>query len=277
MTKLKAYLLLAILTLIFIYVGKLIGGTSGMTFALLIAFLMNFFAYWYSDKIVLTMYRAKQVSERAYPELHRIVREVCQRAGIPKPKVYLIPSSHPNAFATGRNPSNASVAVTSGILKLLNEEELKGVIAHEVAHIRNYDILISTIAATLAGAITYLAYIARFAFFFGGDDEEGRNPFAFLLIAILAPLAALLVQLAISRQREFLADETGARITRNPLALARALEKLAYGTSKIPLRANPATSHMFTVAPFKGGGINSLFSTHPPIEERIRRLRAMIV
>jgi heat shock protein HtpX len=279
MTKWKAFFLLALLTVLLVYFGKILGGTYGMTLALIFAGFINFISYWFSDKIVLAMYRAKPVSHAEAPRLHEIVGELAQRAHIPKPKIYLIPTDHPNAFATGRNPNNASVAVTKGILRILNERELKGVLAHEISHVRNYDILIGTIAATLAGAITYLAQIFRFSLFFGGmgDDEDrgGGNLLFALLVSILAPLAALLVQLAISRSREYLADETAAKITRDPLGLANALEKIAYGAKKIPLEANPATSHLFIVAPLKGEGIYSLFSTHPPIEERIRRLKEM--
>lgn len=279
MRKWKAFFLLALLTVLLVYFGKILGGPYGMTFALIFAGFINFISYWFSDKIVLAMYRAKPVSYDEAPRLHEVVADLAQRVHIPKPKIYVIPTDHPNAFATGRNPSHASIAVTKGILRILNERELRGVLAHEISHVRNYDILIGTIAATLAGAITYLSQIFRFSLFFGGmgDDEDrgGGNLLVALIISILAPLAALLVQLAVSRSREYLADETAARITRDPLGLASALEKLAYGAQKIPLQANPATSHLFIVTPFRGGGIYSLFSTHPPIEERIRRLREM--
>jgi len=279
MTKWKAFFLLAFLTILLVYFGKILGGPYGMTFALIFAGFINFISYWFSDKIVLAMYRAKPVSYEDAPRLHEIVGDLAQRVHIPKPKIYVIPTNHPNAFATGRNPAHASVAVTKGIMKILNERELKGVLAHEISHVRNYDILIGTIAATLAGAITYLAQIFRFSLFFGGigDDEDrgGGNLLAALIISILAPLAALLVQLAVSRSREYLADETAAKITRDPLGLASALEKLAYGAKRVPLQANPATSHLFIVTPMMGKGMYSLFSTHPPIEDRIRRLKEM--
>ncbi len=280
MSKLKTYLLLALLTILLVVIGDLIGGKSGMTIALVMAGVMNFVSYWWSDKIVLAMYRAKEVSPQEAPELHRIVSELAHAAGIPKPRVYIIPTDHPNAFATGRGPGHAAVAVTTGILNLLTERELRGVLSHELSHIRNRDVLIMTVAATIAGAITYLAYMARWAAIFGGfggdDEDRGGNLLVILLISILAPLAAMIVQLAISRSREYLADATGAKISRDPLALASALRKLAYGAAKRPLQsANPATAHLFIVTPFRGGGITSLFSTHPPIEDRIRRLEEM--
>lgn len=280
MSKLKTYLLLALLTVLLVIIGELVGGKSGMTIALVMAGIMNFVSYWWSDKIVLAMYRAKEISPQEAPELHRIVAELAHSAGIPKPRVYIIPTDHPNAFATGRGPGHAAVAVTTGILSLLNERELRGVLSHELSHIKNRDVLIMTVAATIAGAITYLAYMARWSAFFGGfggdDEDRGGNLLVFLLISILAPLAAMIVQLAISRSREYLADATGAKISRDPLALASALRKLAYGAARIPLQtANPATAHLFIVTPFRGGGIASLFSTHPPIEDRIRRLEEM--
>jgi len=280
MSKLKTYLLLALLTVLLVVIGDLIGGKSGMTIALVMAGVMNFVSYWWSDKIVLAMYRAKEVSPQEAPELHRIVAELAQAAGIPKPRVYIIPTDHPNAFATGRGPGHAAVAVTTGILNLLTERELRGVLSHELSHIKNRDVLIMTVAATIAGAITYLAYMARWAAIFGGfggdDEDRGGNLLVILLISILAPLAAMIVQLAISRSREYLADATGAKISRDPLALASALKKLAYGAARRPLQsANPATAHLFIVTPFRGGGIASLFSTHPPIEDRIRRLEEM--
>ncbi len=280
MSKLKTYLLLALLTVLLVVIGDLIGGKSGMTIALVMAGVMNFVSYWWSDKIVLAMYRAKEVSPQEAPELHRIVAELAYAAGIPKPRVYIIPTDHPNAFATGRGPGHAAVAVTTGILNLLTERELRGVLSHELSHIKNRDVLIMTVAATIAGAITYLAYMARWAAIFGGfggdDEDRGGNLLVILLISILAPLAAMIVQLAISRSREYLADATGAKISRDPLALASALKKLAYGAAKRPLQdANPATAHLFIVTPFRGGGIASLFSTHPPIEDRIRRLEEM--
>ncbi len=280
MSKLKTYLLLALLTILLVVIGDLIGGKSGMTIALVMAGVMNFVSYWWSDKIVLAMYRAKEVSPQEAPELHRIVAELAHAAGIPKPRVYIIPTDHPNAFATGRGPGHAAVAVTTGILNLLTERELRGVLSHELSHIKNRDVLIMTVAATIAGAITYLAYMARWAAIFGGfggdDEDRGGNLLVILLISILAPLAAMIVQLAISRSREYLADATGAKISRDPLALASALKKLTYGAARRPLQsANPATAHLFIVTPFRGGGIASLFSTHPPIEDRIRRLEEM--
>ena len=276
MTKFKAFLLLAILSIMLVYLGRLIAGPGGMTFALIMAGLINFISYWYSDKIVLRMYSAREVAPSENPQLHQIVEDLAARANIKKPKVYVIPSEHPNAFATGRNPNNASIAVTEGILKLLSYEELRGVLAHEISHIKNYDILIGTIAATIAGAITYLSYMFRWVAIFGiGDDDDRGNVLVALLISILAPLAAMIVQLAISRQREYLADETGAKLIGDPTPLANALKKLAYGTQRVPMRANPATQHLFIVAPLKGGGLLTLFSTHPPIEKRIERLMSL--
>lgn len=278
--QMKTVLFLGALTALILVFGKLVGGTRGMQIALIIAAAMNFFSYWFSDKIVLRMYNAQEVSPREAPELHAMVAELAQEANIPMPRVYIIPEESPNAFATGRNPEHAAVAVTQGILRLLTPTELKGVLAHEVAHIKNRDILIQSIAATLGGAIMVLADMARFAAFFGGsrDNEEGGgNILATLLFSILAPIAALLIQMAISRSREYIADETGAYLAHNPESLARALEKLAYGAERIPMAANPATENMFIVSPLTGGGLLSLFSTHPPIEERIARLRAMRV
>ncbi|RLG09414.1 zinc metalloprotease HtpX [Candidatus Pacearchaeota archaeon] len=275
---LKTFILLGILTILFIWFGNLVGGKTGMTIALIMAGMMNFISYWFSDKIILTLYGAKELKPSQAPELHEIVRELSAKAGIPKPKVYLIENPHPNAFATGRGPGHSAVAVTSGILKLLNKRELRGVLSHEIAHIKHRDILIATISATIAGAISYLAYMARWIAWFGAfsDDENSGGNFLFLIIAsIVLPLAALLIQLAISRSREYSADEGGAKISRDPLALASALSKLAYGTSKIPLDANPSTAHLFIVNPLKEDFFSSLFSTHPPIEERIKRLKKL--
>lgn len=247
--------------------------------ALIMAGLMNVVAYWFSDKIVLAMYRAKEVKEAEAPELHSIVRELVMRARIPMPKVYLMDNPTPNAFATGRNPEHAAVAVTTGIMGLLSREELTGVIGHELSHIKNRDILISTIAATIAGAISYLAHIAQWGMMFGGHrDEDNRNPLGSVLgivMMILAPIAAMLIQMAISRSREYKADEGGAAICGNPRALADALRKLQTGVRRIPMEANPSTAHMFIISPLTGGGLFALFSTHPPIEERIARLEAM--
>ena len=277
MNTLKTMVLLVTLTVLFIFIGALLGGRSGMTIALFIALAMNFFAYWFSDKIVLGMYGAREVSEAEAPELYSIVRTLSQKAGLPIPKVYIIDADQPNAFATGRNPRHGAVAVTTGIMRLLDRNELAGVISHELAHIKNRDILVSTIAATIAGAISYLAQMAQWAMIFGGrrDDDEGGNPIAAFVMMIVAPIAAMLVQLAISRTREYGADAGGARIVGNPLYLANALKKLHYASQRIPLEANPATSHMFIVNPLSGGGFAKLFSTHPPIEERIARLEAM--
>jgi heat shock protein HtpX len=272
----KTGILLALLAGILVAVGGLIGGQQGATIALVMAFVMNFAAYWFSDKIVLAMYRAKQVSESEAPELHRIVRNLARKAGIPMPKIYRMNTPTPNAFATGRNPSHAAVAVTTGIESILNSEELEGVLGHELAHVTHRDILISTIAATIAGAISYLTYMAQWAMIFGGRDREA-NPLqlmASIVAIIVAPLAAMLVQMAISRSREYHADEGGAALT-NPMWLASALRKLEAGNRQVPLQANPGTAHLFIVNPLRGGGIISLFSTHPPIQDRIARLEAM--
>jgi len=275
---LKTFFFLAILSILFIVVGNLIGGKTGATVALFMALIMNFIAYFFSDKIVLATTGAVSVDRSQAPELHAIVEEVARKAGIPKPKIYIVPVETPNAFATGRNPKNGVVAVTSGLVKLLNTEELKGVIAHEIAHIKNRDILISTIAAVLVGAITYLAYMAQWALMFGGihrDDEDRGNPIgliATLIAIIIVPIAATLIQLAISRSREFLADETGAKIIKNPGALARALEKLENWNRAYPLDVNPAHAQMYIVNPLSSKSLFKLFSTHPPIEDRIARL-----
>ncbi len=266
-----------LLTLLLVFGGAALGGKSGMTIALVMAFVMNFISYFFSDKIVLKMYRAQEVTEAEAPVLYRIVRRLSQKAGIPMPKVYIIPDMSPNAFATGRNPNHATVAATEGIMQLLTEEELSGVMAHELAHVMHRDILIATVAATIAGAISYLAQMAQWALIFGGgrrDDDDG-SPVASLVMMIVAPIAAMLIQMAISRSREFSADEGGAMLNGNPMALANALRKLEKGTQMIPMQASPATSHMLIVNPFRGGGIVKLFSTHPPIEERIARLEAM--
>jgi len=278
MNGLKTMMLMMLLTLLLVFGGAALGGKTGMTFALVMAFLMNFISYFFSDKIVLKMYRAKEATEAEAPVLHRIVRRLSQKAGIPMPKVYIIPDMSPNAFATGRSPQHAAVAATEGIMQILSEEELSGVMAHELAHVMHRDILIGTIAATIAGAISYLAQMAQWAMIFGGgrrDDDDGGSPVASLVMMIVAPIAAMLIQMAISRSREFSADEGGASLNGNPMALANALRKLEKGTKMIPMQANPATSHMLIVSPFSGGGIVKLFSTHPPIEERIARLEAM--
>jgi len=279
MNTLKTTFLLALLTVLLVLAGGAIGGRSGMTFALVMAGVMNFVSYWFSDKIVLAMYGAEQVTEADYPEFYGLVRQLAVQAGIPMPKVYVIPSDTPNAFATGRNPEHAAVAATSGVLRILSRDELLGVMAHELAHVKHRDILISSIAATVAGAITYLAHMAQWAAIFGGGrdrDEEGGGLLSVLVMAIVAPLAAMLIQMAISRSREFDADKGGAVYSGNPLYLAGALRKLEMANRQIPMDANPATAHMFIVNPLTGGGLMSLFSTHPPIEERIRRLEAMV-
>ncbi len=275
--RIKTVFLLAVMTAFVIVVGRILGGRTGMYIAFILAVGMNFFSYWYSDKIVLRMYGAQEATPEDAPQLHQIVEELALEAGIPKPRIYIIPDDSPNAFATGRNPEHAAVAATQGIMRLLTPAELKGVLAHELGHVRNRDILISTIAATMAGAIMILASIARFSAIFGGmrDDDEGGGIVGILVMSIIAPIAAMLIQMAISRSREYLADETGAHLAHDPEALARALEKLSMGTQRAPMDASPSTAHMFTVNPLTGGGMMNLFSTHPPIEERIARLRAM--
>lgn len=278
MNYLKTTMLLAALTALLIFAGDALGGRSGVMTALVIAGVMNFVSYWWSDKIVLMMYGAKQASEADAPELYAVTRDLAMKAGLPMPKVYIMENDTPNAFATGRNPSHAAVAATTGIMRLLSREELSGVMAHELAHIQNRDILISTISATIAGAISYLAQMAQWAAMFGGsrnDEDRGGNPIALIVMMIVAPLAAMIIQMAISRSREYGADEGGARITGNPLSLANALRKLERGNKAIPMQANQATAHMFIVSPLNGGGLLKLFSTHPPVEERIKRLEAM--
>jgi heat shock protein HtpX len=277
MNNIKTLVLLVTLTLILIWAGAAMGGKQGMTIALIFALGMNFFAYWFSDKIVLKMYGAKEVTGSEAPDLYGIVRRLAQKAEIPMPRVYIMDQEQPNAFATGRNPKHAAVAVTTGIMRILSQEELQGVIGHELAHVKHRDILISTVAATIAGAISYLAQMAQWAMIFGhrGDDDEGGNPIAALAMMIVGPIAALIVQMAISRSREYAADEGGARLAGNPRYLSGALRKLHRASQKIPMDANPATSHMFIVNPLSGGGILKLFSTHPPIEERISRLESM--
>jgi len=278
MNQIKTFILMALLTVLLVWVGSLVGGRNGAIFALVFAGVMNFGVYWFSDRIVLKMYRAQAVTEAQEPKLHRIVRELALRSSIPMPKVYIIPQDAPNAFATGRNPQHAAVAVTTGIMKLLNEEELKGVLAHELSHIRHRDILIGTIAATIAGAISMIASFARWgAIFGGGDDREGgaAQLVMMLVLTTLASIAALLIQLAISRSREYHADEGGAQLAGNPLYLAKALGKLDAGTKRIPMQVNPSTAHMFIVSPLTRKGVQGLFSTHPPIEKRIEKLEQM--
>lgn len=276
--RIKTVLLLAGMTVFLIVIGRLLGGRTGMYLAFVLALGMNFFSYWFSDKIVLKMYGAQEVTPVDAPQLHQIVDELAREAGIPKPKVYIIPDDSPNAFATGRNPEHAAVAATEGIMRLLTPMELKGVLAHEIGHVRNRDILISTIAATMAGAIMILADMARFGAIFGlggRDNEEGPGIVGILVMSIIAPIAAMLIQMAISRSREYLADETGAHLAHNPESLARALEKLSLGVQRAPMDASPATAHMFIVNPLTGSSLMNLFSTHPPLEERVARLRAM--
>jgi len=280
MNYFKTFLLMLVLTALFILVGSVIGGKSGAIYAFVFAAMMNFFVYWFSDKIVLRIYGARQVSQSEAPDLYQIVGELSNKASLPMPKVYLMENDTPNAFATGRNPEHAAVAVTTGIMKILSKEELQGVIGHELSHIRHRDILISTIAATIAGAISMLASIARWGAIFGGgrsDNEEGGGGGNFLfviLFTMVASIAAMLIQMAISRSREYLADEGGAHLS-HPLSLAKALGKLEMAAQRIPMEANPSTAHMFIVNPLRGGGVLSLFSTHPPIEERIARLEEM--
>ncbi len=278
MNYIKTAALLAVLTALLVLLGNVLGGRNGATIALMFAGVMNFVSYWFSDRIVLAMYRARPVSEADAPDLYRIVRDLTVKAGMPMPKVYIMQSDTPNAFATGRNPDHAAVAVTTGITALLSREELAGVIGHELSHIRNRDILIATIAATIAGAISYLSQMAYFASLFGGsrDDDRGGNPLVAIATMIIAPIAAMIIQMAISRSREYGADEGGASLTGNPLYLADALRKLDYYNKRIPMPGNNgATAHMFIVSPLSGGSMVKLFSTHPPTEERIKRLEAM--
>jgi heat shock protein HtpX len=274
---LKTALLLGVMTGLILVVGRALGGEQGMLLALGVAAVMNFVSYWFSDKIVLKMYNGREVSPAEAPRFHAIVDRLIVRAELPKPKLYLLPGDSPNAFATGRNPEHAAVAATEGVLKLMTDEELEGVIAHELGHVKNRDILISTVAATIAGAITFLATMARWGALFGGygsNDDRGRgnNIVTLLLTAVLAPIAATVVQMAVSRSREFAADATGARFAGQPYGLAKALEKLDGYSKRLPMPATQATAHMFIVAPFTGKAFMNLFSTHPPIEERIRRL-----
>lgn len=274
----KTAILMAAITALFMAIGSFIGGRAGMMLALVVALGMNFFSYWFSDKLVLRMYNAREVDASSAPQFYGMVQELAQRAGLPMPHVYLIDEAAPNAFATGRNPQNAAVAATTGILRVLNERELRGVMAHELAHVKHRDILISTVSATMAGAISMLA---NFAMFFGGRDSEGRpaNPIAGIAVALLAPLAAGLIQMAISRAREFEADRGGAAISGDPRALASALQKIhAYATGGVPLMAaerHPETAQMMIMNPLRGGGLRGLFSTHPSTEERVERLLAM--
>jgi len=271
----KTAFLLTALTLLLMFIGRVFGGQNGMLIALIFAAIMNFVSYFFSDKIALAMYRAQPVTREDLPRLYQIVERLVQKIGIPTPKLYVIPTDSPNAFATGRNPQHASVAVTQGILKLLSDEELEGVLAHELGHVRNRDILISSIAATIAGAITYLAHVAQWGMMFGGyerDREDRGGGLAALAMIIVAPLAAMLIQLAVSRSREYHADESGAQFTGNPYALASALAKLDAYSKRLPMQADPSTAHLFIIQPFLGQSLMSLFSTHPPIAKRIERL-----
>ena len=273
MSTLRTTFLMALLTVLLVVVGNAIAGQNGAMIAFVIAAGMNFFSYWFSDKMVLASYRATEVTEAQAPQLHSTVRRLAQQARLPMPKVYIIPGNTPNAFATGRNPEHAAVAVTEGIMRMLKPEELEGVIAHELAHIKHHDILIGSVAATIAGAINMLYDIG---FFFGGRDDEDGNPFAGLLMMIIAPIAAMLIQMAISRSREFAADRGGAEICGRPLALASALQRLEQGVEAIPMHnASQASAHMFIVNPLRRGGIAKLFSTHPPTAERVAKLHEL--
>jgi len=280
MNTFKTALLLGFLTGLLMLVGGLIGGRNGVVIAFVIAMVMNFGSYWFSDKLVLRMYNAQEVTESQAPELYRMVQALALRGGLPMPRLYVIPEDAPNAFATGRDEHHAVIAVTEGILRILNHDELEGVIGHELSHIKNRDMLIGSIAATLAGAIVMLANMAQWAAIFGGvnrDEDEGGSGglIGLILMAILAPLAATIIQMAISRSREYLADDGGARISGKPWGLAGALEKLQRVSQAVPMQANPSTAHLFIINPLAGGSFRTLFSTHPPIEERVARLRSM--
>ena len=275
--QIRTTFLLAVLTVFIVLVGRMLGGRQGMIIALILAAGMNFFSYWFSHKVVLAMYRAKPLSQGQAPELYQIVKTLADRANLPVPQIFIIPNKAPNAFATGRNPEHAVVAVTEGLLNLMDRAEIMGVLAHEMAHVKNRDILIGSVAATLAGAVMILASMARWSMIFGGgNDEEGGGVLGMvglLLMSILAPIAATVIQMAISRSREFQADKTGAAISGNPEGLASALEKLGTYSKRLPMNASPATAHMFIVNPLSGRSLMNLFSTHPPLEERISRLR----
>jgi heat shock protein HtpX len=280
MNRIKSVMLLATLTALILWVGQALGGQSGLMLGLIFAAVMNVGAYWWSDQIVLRMYGAQEVSPAQAPELWSIVRELAQRANLPMPRLYIIPEQAPNAFATGRNPENAAVAVTVGLLDMLDRQELAGVLAHELSHVKHRDTLIMTIAGSLAGAMSMIANMAMFSAMFGGgfgdDDDDGANPIGGLLGVLIAPIAASLIQMAISRSREFMADEEGAHLSQQPLALARALSKLEAWKQRLPMHAgSPATAHLFIVNPFTGRGLSNLFSTHPSTQERIERLQAM--
>jgi heat shock protein HtpX len=273
----KTAFLLTALTLLLMFIGRAFGGQNGMFLALIFAAIMNFVSYFFSDKIALAMYRAQPVTREQLPRVYQIVERLTQKLGLPMPKIYVIPTDSPNAFATGRNPSHASVAATQGILNLLSDEELEGVLAHELGHVNNRDILISSVAATLAGAVTMLANMAKWGMIFGGfggrsDREDRGGGLAALLMLIVAPIAAMLIQLAVSRSREYQADASGAHLTGNPYALASALQKLDASSRRLPMQASPSTAHLFIIQPLLGMNFGSLFSTHPPIAKRIERL-----
>jgi heat shock protein HtpX len=276
MNTLKTALLLTSLTLLLLFIGEYFGGQNGLILAFLFAGVMNFVSYFFSDKIALAMYRAQPVTREQAPRIYQIVERLTGKAGLPMPKIFVIPTDSPNAFATGRNPNHASVAVTQGILGLLNDDEMEGVLAHELGHVRNRDILISSVAATIAGAITFLARMGAWGAMFGGyggrDDRDRGGGFAALLMLILAPIAAMLIQLAVSRSREYQADATGAHITGNPYALASALQKLDAYSRRVPMQATPSTAHLFIIQPLLGMNLAGLFSTHPPTAKRIERL-----
>ena len=277
LNQIKTAFYLGTLFALFLGFGFLLGGTTGLTIGFAIALVLNVGMYWYSDKLVLKMYRAKEADEEKFGFLYEMVRELSEKANLPMPKVYIVEKDNPNAFATGRNPENAAVAVTTGILRILNPRELRGVIAHEMSHIKNRDILVSTIAAVIAGAISYVAMMARFGAIFGGGDDNG-GVIGMIVLSILAPLIAAIVSFAISRSREYLADSTGASLCKDPIALADALQKLHAGSKNKPMKnANPATSHMFIVNPFNAKSLFTLFSTHPPVAKRVGKLRAMAV
>jgi len=275
---LKTVFFMTLMTVLFLFIGNLIGGKSGITYAFLFSLAMNFFAYWFSDKMVLMSYHAKEVSEAEAPRLYSMVHRLATRASIPMPKLYMVPVETPNAFATGRSPQHAAVAVTEGIMRILNDEELESVIGHELSHVLHRDILVSTIVATFAGAIAYLAQMLSWSlFFFGGRgrDDDSSSAIGDLFIIIVAPIAAMLIQLAVSRSREYKADEGGAKLSMKPLSLANALQKLQDGARQIPMQAQPSTAHLFIINPLSAQSFARLFSTHPPTEERIARLEAL--
>jgi len=273
MNTLRTIMLMTVLTMVLVFAGGALGGQGGAMIALVLAGVMNLGSYWFSDKVVVKMYRGQEVNSG---ELYEVVAELCQRNHMTMPKVYTLPQGTPNAFATGRNPEHAVVAATEGLVQILTREELMGVMAHELSHVQNRDILIGSIAATVAGAISYLAHMAQWAMIFGGRDDEDSNPLAMIATMILAPIAAMLVQMAISRSREYLADQGGAKLCGNPIYLANALRKLEDANRQAPMqKVNEATAHMFIVNPLRGGGMRALFSTHPPMDERVRRLESM--